>query len=59
MKKIYYLSVFAISALAVYAIRSYGYQKEVTGYINGTKAVIEAEEQLKKKEEENNDRLNK
>ena len=51
MKKIYYLSVFAVSALAAYAIRSYGYQKEVNGYVNGVKAVIEAEE--KKKEEEN------
>ena len=52
MKKIYYVSVFAISALAAYAIRSYGYRKEVTGYINGIKAVIEAEERKKKKEEE-------
>lgn len=51
MKKIYYVSVFIVSALAAYAIRSYGYQKEVTGYINCIKAVIEAEE--KKKEEEN------
>lgn len=58
MKKgIYYSLIFAVAALGTYAIRSYAYQKEVSAYILGCKTLMEAE--AKKREEEENDRLNK
>lgn len=51
--KIRNVIVFAVSALAVYAIRSYAYQKQVDAYILSCKTLMEAE--AKKREEKIND----
>lgn len=46
-------TVFGIggSALSIYALRSYGYQKECQGYISGCKVMLEAQTGNKTAEE--------
>ena len=43
-------TVFGIGglALSIYALRSYGYQKECQGYISGCKVMLEAQSLLKR-----------
>lgn len=42
MEALKVLAGIGVAGLAVYAVRSYGYQKEVKGYMHGVETVIKA-----------------
>lgn len=49
------LLILAGGAISIYALRSYGYQKECAGYKKGALVAINAYEKQLNKEKENNE----